>query len=194
MWSSQGHHHDCGPRGRGSSGRGPWGGGDWGAFFGRFGDGGSSSRSRTFDNGELRLVLLALIAESPRHGYDLIKAVEERSGGAYSPSPGMIYPTLTLLDESGLIEEQKSEGNRRSYAVSEAGRTHLAERTEEVASLFARLDAMAPRGGDQAPIKRAVQNLMSALVHRVGRDGLNGETLHDVAEILDEAARRIERL
>ncbi len=80
--------------------------------FGRFGqgrghgDGGGFSRRRgLFDGDELRLVLLSLIAEKPRHGYDLIKEIEERSGGVYAPSPGVIYPTLTMLQDMGLIGE-----------------------------------------------------------------------------------------
>ena len=75
--------------------------------------GGGSGRSRRmFDGGELRLVLLKLIADAPRHGYDLIREIEAMTGGTYAPSPGVIYPTITLLDEMGFIEEQRSEGAR----------------------------------------------------------------------------------
>ena len=70
---------------------------------------------RMFESGELRLVLLKLIAEQPRHGYDLIRAIEEMTGGEYAPSPGVVYPTLTLLQDMGLIEEAAGEG--RSQAV-----------------------------------------------------------------------------
>ena len=74
-----------------------------------------------FDGGELRLVLLKLIAEQPRHGYDLIREIEERTGGAYAPSPGVVYPTLTMLDDMGLIEEQKTEGAKKLFAITDAG-------------------------------------------------------------------------
>src|SRR3546814_7836503 len=92
---------------------------------GRFRDDGDESgrRRRMFDSGELRLVLLKLIADEPRHGYDLIRQVEELTSGAYAPSPGVIYPTLTLLDDMGQIarsEEHTSELQslmRISYAV-----------------------------------------------------------------------------
>jgi DNA-binding PadR family transcriptional regulator len=98
-----------GPPGRGFRGRrgGPFGGG------------------RRLADGDLRLIVLALLAEQPRHGYDIIKALEERSSGAYSPSPGVVYPTLTYLEEAGYVTAV-SEGSRKVYAITEDGRTHLA--------------------------------------------------------------------
>ena len=148
------------------------------------------------DAGELRLVLLKLIADQPRHGYDLIRAIEELTHGAYAPSPGVVYPTLTMLQDMGLIEEAKGEGARKAYAVTDEGRAHLEEKDEEVAGLFERLEGA---GSDQrkaggAPIKRAVGNLLSALWHRATREDVDEQTLHDIAAILDEAAQKIERL
>jgi DNA-binding PadR family transcriptional regulator len=149
-----------------------------------------------FESGELRLVLLKLIADEPRHGYDLIRAIEEMTGGEYAPSPGVIYPTLTLLQDMDLIEEAKGKGPRKAFQVTDEGRAHLAEREEEVEALFERLRDLAPREGSGAgpAIGRAVKNLMTALRHRVGRDGLDDELLHEIAAILDEAAQRIERV
>ena len=82
-------------------------------------------RGRMFESGQLRLVLLKLIADEPRHGYDLIRAIEELTGGEYAPSPGVIYPTLTLLQDMGLIEEAPGEGARKPFQVTEEGRKHL---------------------------------------------------------------------
>ena len=149
-----------------------------------------------FDPGELRLVLLKLIADEPRHGYDLIRAIEELTGGEYAPSPGVIYPTLTLLQDMGLIEEAPGEGPRKAFQATEEGRKHLEEREEEVEALFERLRDLAPREGSSAgpAIGRAVKNLMTALRHRIGRDALDDELLHEIAAILDEAAQRIERV
>ena len=149
-----------------------------------------------FEGGELRLVLLKLIADEPRHGYDLIRAVEELTGGEYAPSPGVVYPTLTLLQDMGLIEEAPGEGPRKPFQVTEDGRAHIAEREEEIESLLERLRGLAPREEQTAgpAIGRAVKNLMTALRHRVGRDGLDDELLHEIAAILDEAAQRIERV
>ena len=176
----------------GGWGRG-WGegwGGDWG------GGGGGRGRRRVFDSGELRLVLLKLIADQPRHGYDLIRAIEEMTHGAYAPSPGVVYPTLTMLQDMGLIEEAKGEGARKAFQITAEGKDHLAEKEEEVEALLERLKDL---GSDQrkaggAPIKRAIGNLLSALWHRATREDADEGTLHKIAAILDEAAQKIERL
>src|SRR5262249_61369067 len=97
------------------------------------------------ESGELRVVLLKLTADEPRHGYDLIRAIEELTGGEYAPSPGVVYPTLTLLQDMGLIEEAAGEGPRKSFQATDEGRAHLEERSEEVEALFERLRDLAPR-------------------------------------------------
>jgi DNA-binding PadR family transcriptional regulator len=153
-------------------------------------------RKRMFESGELRLVLLKLIADEPRHGYDLIRAIEDLTGGEYAPSPGVVYPTLTLLQDMGLIEEASGEGARKPFQATDEGRKHLEERSEEVEALFERLADLAPdeRATAGPAIGRAVKNLMTALSHRIGRDGLDEELLHEIAAILDEAAQRVERV
>jgi DNA-binding PadR family transcriptional regulator len=148
-----------------------------------------------FDGGELRLVLLKLIADKPRHGYDLIRAIEERTGGAYAPSPGIVYPTLTLLTEMGLIAEQSSDGARKQFEITAEGTAHLADNASEVAAMFARLDALGAmrERTDAVPVRRAMHNLKSVLMHRLG-EGLDKEKLHEAVALIDEAARKIERL
>ena len=179
-------------RGWGRGWGGDWGAGDWGGP----GRGGPRGRRRMFEPGELRLVLLKLIADQSRHGYDLIRAIEELTHGSYAPSPGVVYPTLTLLEDMGLIEEQQAEGSRKVFAVTADGKAHLEEKADEVEALLARLEDVGSdrRKAGGAPIKRAVGNLLSALWHRVTRDEVDEKTLHDVAAILDEAAQKIERL
>jgi DNA-binding PadR family transcriptional regulator len=175
--------------------------GSWGPFSFDFGDegwgGGRRGRrsKRMFESGELRLVLLKLIADEPRHGYDLIRAIEDLTGGEYAPSPGVVYPTLTLLQDMGLIEEAVGEGPRKPFQATDEGRSHLEERAEEVEALFDRLRDLAPTASDTAgpAIGRAIKNLMTALRHRVSRDGLDDELLHEIAAILDDAAQKIER-
>ncbi|TFI56898.1 PadR family transcriptional regulator [Sphingomonas parva] len=175
------------------AGRG-WGGewsGEWGGGWGREG-----RRRRMFDSGELRLVLLKLIADQPRHGYDLIRAIEEMTHGTYAPSPGVVYPTLTMLQDMGLIEEAGSGGARKAFAATADGLAHLAERADEVERLMARLteigDDRRRTGG--GPVGRAVANLLAALWNRVGKQRVDEKRLHDIAAILDEAAQKIERL
>ena len=203
--------HGCGPRGsieialpeafmamRGGRG---WQG-NWGPFHFDFGDegwsGGRRGRRarRMFESGELRLVLLKLIADEPRHGYDLIRAIEDLTGGEYAPSPGVVYPTLTLLQDMGLIDEAAGKGPRKPFQATDEGRQHLEERSEEVEALFERLSDLAPRAENTAgpAIGRAVKNLMTALGHRLRSEGFDEDLFLEVAAILDEAAQKIERV
>ena len=197
--------HNCGPRGfppippippMSFGPGGPGWGGDWGGWGAEWGGRGRRGRRRMFEPGELRLVLLKLIADQPRHGYDLIRAIEEITHGTYAPSPGVAYPTLTMLQDMGLIEEAKGEGSRKAFAVTPEGETHLAEKAEEVEALLERLSGVGDhqRKAGGAPIKRAVANLLSSLWHRATRDDVDEETLHEIAAILDEAAQKVERL
>jgi DNA-binding PadR family transcriptional regulator len=197
MFRGFGHHrHRGGPRG-GSFRRGPfefsWSleGDERG-----FGGGGRGGRRRVFDGDELKLVLLALLAEAPRHGYDLIRQIEERTGGGYAPSPGVVYPTLTLLDEMDLIEEVKEEGARRRFQITEAGRAWLEERRAAADAALARLEQIGAERNrsDHAPIRRAMINLKLALRESTLEGDGDSERAHAIAEILDEAARKIERL
>lgn len=182
---------------------GPGRGGRGGRFGGRggfggdgFGDDRPRGRRRMFGSGELRLVLLKLIADEPRHGYDLIRAIEEKTGGQYAPSPGVVYPTLTMLQDMGLIEEQATEGSRKAFAATDEGRAHLVENEADVTALLERLDQTKPReGSDGGPkMGRAIGNLMAALRNRVAHDGVDDALIHEITAILDDAAQRIERL
>lgn len=138
-----------GPRGRGGpfgpGGRGhPGGGHPGGGMPGGFDGGDGFPRGRKFSSDDLQVLLLALIDEKPSHGYELIKALETRSNGFYCPSPGMIYPALTYLEELGYVTVEL-EGNRKRYTLSEAGREHLAARREHVDAMLAKLRHIARR-------------------------------------------------
>src|SRR6195952_1157008 len=183
-----------GGRGRGHGGGWGRGWGDGAEWGGR--GGGGRGRRRVLDSSELRLVLLKLIADQSRHGYDLIRAVEEMTHGEYAPSPGVVYPSLTMLQDMGLIDEVKTEGARKAFEITVDGKDHLAEKEEEIDALFGRLKDL---GSDQrkaggAPIKRSIANLLSALWHRATREDADEGTLHKIAAILDEAAQKVERL
>ena len=119
---------------RGFGGFRPGAGGGRGGFpFGRF-----------VGDGELRLIVLSLVAESPRHGYEIIKALEERSGGFYSPSPGVIYPTLTFLEEAGHTVSS-ADGNKKVYAITDAGRAYLEENRVQADAILSRIEWIGAR-------------------------------------------------
>jgi DNA-binding PadR family transcriptional regulator len=204
------YRHGCGPRGfveinlpegllamRGGHG---WHG-NWGPFHFDLGDDDRGGRGRgrrraQLNAEEMRLLLLFLIGDKPRHGYDLIKAVEELTDGSYVPSAGVVYPTLTMLLDMGHIEELPGEGARKTYQITEEGRAFLEEQGQAMPEILERLDNMGSgrRTAREIPqLGRAVKNLMTALSHRVGRDGIDDELLHEIAAILDEAAQKIER-
>ncbi len=182
---------DPAPRGRGSRmGRGPGIGGLDGDYPGR------RRGRRVFGQGQLRLVLLELIGQQERHGYELIKAVEELTGGNYAPSPGTVYPTLAMLKYEGLIAETgQGDSAKKSFALTDSGKALLARQTEKVTRILERLRAMnrePPRVSP--PIRRAVANLLTATRNRAQAEGFTDETALRIAAILDEAAGRIERL
>ncbi len=179
---------------------------DWGKSgpgnFGGFGGPGDSGhgrggrRGRMFGSGELRLVLLKLIADEARHGYELIKSLEELTGGTYSPSPGTIYPTLSLLEDEGVIEACEGEGARKAFAATEQGKAELAEKSAEVEAILARLAGFAEREerGHKPELLRAMANLGSVLRHRYRGGSFDRATLEEIVDIIDDAAKRIERL
>ena len=150
---------------------------------------------RMFDQGDLKFVVLALIAEQPRHGYEIIKEIEHRVGGAYAPSPGVIYPLLTMLEEMGLAELTASEGAKKLYAVTTQGKAELETNKAGVDALFARIaSARESFSSGRAPqIVRAMENLKLALRLRMERGPLNEDELQRVAAAIDGAAQAIER-
>lgn len=148
---------------------------------------------RFFDHGTLRWVLLSLIAEKPSHGYELIKAVEARLGGAYSPSPGVIYPSLTLLEEMGALASE-AQGGKKLYAVTGAGRAMLAENQEVLSAAEATMDKFAARAMRPAAVQEAIARLRSVIHTRLtGEAALTTEQVEAIAAILNQAADKVER-
>jgi DNA-binding PadR family transcriptional regulator len=147
------------------------------------------------DHGELRTLVLDLIAEKPRHGYELIRAIEDATGGGYAPSPGVIYPTLTLLEEIGHAAVAETDGTRKLYAPTEAGRAHLASIAAAVDAARAHLAEMSASraSSDAPPILRAFENLKLALRLRTSRGQLTEAQIDAIATTLDDAARAVER-
>ncbi|KLE33943.1 hypothetical protein AAW00_12430 [Aurantiacibacter luteus] len=154
-----------------------------------------SRRRRLFGPGELRLLLLAMLAEEPRHGYELIKALEGMTEGAYAPSPGVVYPTLQMLTDEGAIAETASDDARKLYQATDAGVAELEDRKEEIRELWERLGRKTERARpmDQPELFRALGNLASVVANKAKRGGLELDK-DQVVDLIDQLARRIERL
>jgi DNA-binding PadR family transcriptional regulator len=168
-----------------------------GHFRGHHHGGGRGGRmGRVFDHGDLRYVLLQLIAERPRYGYDLIKTIEEQFGGMYSPSPGVVYPTLTLLEELGYVRAESGGNTKRLYSVTEEGSNFLGANRALVDAIFSRMAEMSRAiGGRPAPeIQRAAGNLEMALSIRLSKGALDADQIRAVTEALDRAAAEVERI
>jgi len=175
---------------------GHFGGGGFGGHHegGRWGSGHHhGGRSRVLAASELRLLLASLIATESRHGYELIRAIEQLSAGAYAPSPGVVYPALALMEDIGHIAPVNAEGGRKAFAIAPAGQADLAARATEVDALKARLAALPSLERDQhAPIRRAMDNLKTVLGNSITR--LQPGVEHEIAALIDDAAQKIERL
>jgi DNA-binding PadR family transcriptional regulator len=145
-----------------------------------------------FDAGALRLVVLGLIAEQSRHGYDIIRALKDRFQGAYSPSPGSIYPMLQMLEEAGLVTA-KEEGGKRLIAITEAGLSYLEDNAAQLAKINAQLEEAAGPIGESA-IGEAIMRLRGSLFQRMRSGSLTAEQAEMLREILAKAADEIEKL
>lgn len=183
------HHHWKPREHRSRHGFGGFGHGHRGMGRGRGG-----RLGRLLEHGDLRFVILALLKEKPGHGYELIRALEDRSGGAYRPSPGVIYPTLALLEDEGFVRQAGEAGGRKAYEITQAGLEALEANRGGVEAVFSRLDEAAAHSSSARPkLQRAMQNLGLALNLRLQRGELTEDQVDAVAAILDEAAVRIER-
>jgi DNA-binding PadR family transcriptional regulator len=149
---------------------------------------------RFFAHGDLRLVVLSLIEEKPRHGYEIIKAIEESVAGAYSPSPGVIYPTLTLLEELGYVTAT-ADGSKKLHSITDEGRAFLEANRTTLDMLNARIaEFSGARGGGRSPqIMRAMENLKMALRLRMGAGPLSPEQIDAIAAAIDAAASQVEK-
>ena len=185
------HPHGHGERRHAHGGFGHGGG----RFGGHRGGGRGGRVARVFDHGDLRYLLLHLIAKKPRYGYELIKAIEEQVGGMYSPSPGVIYPTLTLLEELGYVRPEIAEGTRKLYSITEEGTAFLAANRALVDAILGRMAEVSRvyAGGPAPEIRRAMQNLEQALSIRLGKGPLDAAQLRAITEALDRVAGEIER-
>ncbi|HEX4039524.1 MAG TPA: PadR family transcriptional regulator [Acidobacteriaceae bacterium] len=187
--------HRCGKHGERHGERGFRGGrGEFGFRGGR--EHGFGGAARMFDAGDIRLVVLKLLSEQPSYGYQLMKTMEERLGGGYTPSAGVIYPTLTMLEEEGLASVTVSEGNRKVYSATQAGLESLEAQKERIAELFERLDETGRgfRRGRSPEIMKSMMNLRGAVIARVARGNATAEQIGRITEAIDAAAKAIDEL
>jgi DNA-binding PadR family transcriptional regulator len=150
---------------------------------------------RPFDYGELRLLVLALVADGPRHGYELMKEIEERMSGSYSPSPGVIYPTLAWLEDMGYASADPEPGGRKRYTVTTEGGAFLVANRAALDGLLGRLarPGAGPPPGIPDPILRGMENLKLALRLRLRQGPADPATIETIAAALDAAARAVEK-
>jgi DNA-binding PadR family transcriptional regulator len=181
-------------------------GGGWGGRHG-FGGGEMMRAGRMLAQGDLRLIALALIAEQPRHGYEIIKVLEDKTAGWYSPSPGIVYPTLTYLEEAGYVTAEV-EGSKKLYTITAEGRAHLEENRDFVAAVLERLGAIGERvarmrrrfegdeerdrRGPRVPplVRAALDNLREVAAERLTDDP---EAEAKLVEILARAASELKK-
>ncbi|HEX7916279.1 PadR family transcriptional regulator [Rudaea sp.] len=164
-----------------------------GRLHDRHGGGGYARGPKMFDAGSLRYIVLQLIAERPRHGYEIIKEIEERVGGGYAPSPGAIYPLLALLEDLGHVEAS-ADGNKKLHRITPEGRAFLRQNRAFVDAVFARMDAGCAndRGGVNA-IRASVHDIKDML-RAHAQDGFSEEQAKKIVAILERAAVEIRKL
>ena len=177
-------------RGGGRFGGGPFGFDDREGMRG--GRGGGRFGGRMFGSGDLRLLLLALIEEQPRHGYELIRTIEEMFEGQYSPSPGAIYPTLTMLEELGYARVEAETGGKKLYAITDAGRTFLNENRDSLEALTERLQVMS-RHMRRMSVPNPIREAMHVLKHQLmnHHKGWDDEEVRRVASLIEATARAV---
>lgn len=181
----RGFRHGFGGHGRGFGGR------SRGGFDRGFGEG----RGRLFDAGDVKLVILKLLSEQPSYGYQLIKTMEQRLSGGYVPSAGVIYPTLTMLEEEGLATSS-AESNKKVYSLTAEGQAYLEANQPQVTELFARLEEAGKsfERGRSPEIMKAFMNLRSAVMARVSRESIKPEQIKKMTDAINAAARAIDEL
>jgi DNA-binding PadR family transcriptional regulator len=152
-------------------------------------------RQRMFEQGHLKLLVLSLLQAQPRHGYELIKAIEELAGGDYTPSPGVIYPTLTLLEETGLVSIIDETGGKKQFCITPEGTQLIEAEAQTIEHIRARLAAAGSvADARRSPVlQRAIQNFKMALHLRLARGELDDAVTRRIAEAIDRAAVEVER-
>jgi len=156
---------------------------------------GRMRRERLFDANDIRLLILHFLSGNTAHGYELIKSIEAIAKGEYVPSPGIIYPNLSLLEEMGLITAVESDSSKKAWMLTEEGHAELALQQEPLTHIIAKLESLGVLGDNRRipEIQRAIHNFKVALNTKLGHPDLPKETLYKIIDTLDQAAKDIER-
>jgi DNA-binding PadR family transcriptional regulator len=151
---------------------------------------------RMFEQGDLRYVVLRLLEEKPRHGYEIIKALEERFGGSYAPSPGVVYPTLQLLEDLGYARVVPGVEGKKTYEITDEGRAYLAENRETVDSIFDRISKLVGHFLDEpmTEVHTAFRAVGKATYSRATDAVQNPGVLRQIVDILTRAAKEIDAI
>lgn len=156
-------------------------------------NGGSGRRRRPLDHGDLRLLILSLIAEQPRHGYDLMTEIEERTGGAYKPSAGVMYPALEVIQDMGLVKSKKEDG-KRIFSITPEGAAELEANAETLAKIQSQLDALAQPKTDPMDVRSASRSLRYTVFQSVAQDWPDTSKHEAIIAILNQARDDIKKL
>ena len=168
----------------------------WFGGGGRRGRGGPFRGGRMFEQGDLKYVILQLLDEKPRHGYEIIKALEERFGGMYSPSAGTVYPTLTLLEDMGYARVNVEEGGKKVYSITDEGKAYLAQNKSAVDDIFERISELGATflSDGMMEVNRAIKDVAQATYRGAPRVFRDKEAVAKIKESLQRAAREIEEV
>ncbi|WP_275554291.1 PadR family transcriptional regulator [Mixta sp. Marseille-Q2659] len=152
-------------------------------------------KERLLDATETRLLILSILDSRPAHGYEIIRAIEELSRGEYAPSPSLIYPNLTLMEEMGHVSAETGEGNKKNHFITDAGKAFLAQQQEPLARVTGRLQSLAVLANNRGlpEVQRAIHNMRMALNTRLADEQISQQSLHAIIDVLDDAAKKIER-
>jgi len=165
-----------------------------------FGDDEGGRMGRFLFRGDLRLVILALVENEPRHGYELIKQIEDMTGGFYAPSPGVVYPTLTYLEEAGYVRAEE-EGNKKRYSITDEGKAYLDENRPVIGKIFDKMDSIGERiqrrrerheGRDRGPdlprsVDTALLHLRETVARKLAKDeARSGEIVRFLLGVADD--------
>ncbi len=150
---------------------------------------------KIFERGDLKFVVLRLISRQPMHGYEVMKALEEESGGFYKPSPGSVYPTLQMLEDEGYLTVKK-EGGKKIYSITDEGTAYLAENEDLVDDVFERVEQFTDRffGHDMKALSKSFSRIAQLTFDEAFRWGAQRDDLVEMCEVLDKAADKLEKI